>query len=86
MAFKVKKYLRDTVCSMSGAQIIDYLCERGLLDYTAVRNEAVRDYYRNDKTPDRLTAKIATADAFCLSVDMVHKILYSKRYKSPPIE
>lgn len=84
MAFSVKKYMQQVTASMNGAEAVAYLCRKGLLNYNAVRNEAIRDYYHSLRTPDRLTAKIATADVFCVSVDMVHKILYSARYKLPP--
>lgn len=86
MAFSVKKYLKSATAQMSAVQVVEYLCRKGLLNYNAVRNEAIRDYYRQRSAPDRLTAKVDTADAFCISVDMVHKILYSARYKSPPQE
>lgn len=79
MGFDFDKFLRKIIASNDKEQIFEYLRSNNLVSYTAARNVAIREYYHSLKYADRTQAKIETADAFCLSPEYVHQILYSRK-------
>lgn len=82
MSFNAYDFVRSRTEYMSAEQMIEYLCANGLIKYTALRNIAIREYFHALKCPDKLQAEIQTADAFCLSPDYIHQIVYSRKMRA----
>ena len=77
--FDLKQYLLDKAKSFASASdFAEWIAFVGVANYTAVRNRAIREYYRSLTMSDRLEARILTAQHFCLSLDQVHSILYRR--------
>lgn len=79
MGFNLDAFIRDLETGRTAGQVCEYLIVNGLVDYTAARNIAVRKYFYSLKCSDRTQAKLETANAFCLSPEYVHQILYSRK-------
>lgn len=79
MGFDFDKFLRKIIIGKDAEQIFEYLHSNNLVSYTAARNVAIREYYHSLKYSDRTQAKLETANAFCLSPEYVHQILYSRK-------
>lgn len=79
MKFTIENFLRPALSEMDTEQVLKYLIDNNMINYTAVRNAALREYYHSLKYTDRTRAKMETAEVFCLSPEHVHQILYSRR-------
>lgn len=77
MKFTIENFLRPVLSKMDAEQVLKYLIDNNMINYTAVRNVAIREHYHSMKCADRKQARLEIADTFCLSPDYVDVILYS---------
>lgn len=80
--WKIDKYMANFASQFADAEAMARWCiENGVLNYTTLRNIAIREYYRALPNKSRYEAKLLTAEHFCLSEAQIHRILFDKRYR-----
>ena len=80
--WRIEDYLKEKANEFASIEeFVEWVVRNSLLDYTAIRNQAIREHYRALPNKNRYEAKMQTADFFCLSEAQTHRILFDRRYK-----
>lgn len=80
--WNVEEYLKQKATEFASIEeFAEWIVRNNLLDYSAIRNKAIREYYRALPNKNRYEAKLQTADFFCLSEAQTHRILFDRRYR-----
>jgi hypothetical protein len=82
MRWRIEEYLKAKASEfVSAEEFAEWLSDNRLLDFTSIRNTAIREHYRALPMKNRFEAKMQTADYFCLSEAQTHRILFDRRYR-----
>lgn len=80
--WRLEDYVKEKATQFATTEeFAEWIVKNRLLGYSAIRNTAIREYYRALPHKNRYEAKLLTADYFCLSEAQTHRILFDRRYR-----